>query len=132
MRYVQLNSTWTLNDDGSAVIHTAQMPPNAGIMAPGPAMMFVVVNGVPSVGQDVMVGNGQLGMQTMNRVPSMPGTQSGSGAVITSANGQTTINNGAAASGNNNNNASGAASKTSGTLATLALTVVAVAISALL
>lgn len=108
------------------------MPPNAGIMAPGPALMFVVVDGTPSVGKDIMVGNGQMGNQQMNRVPRMPGTRSGSGAVITtSSNGQTTINTDAAASGNNAD-AAGAASKTSSTTTVLALTIVAVAISALL
>ncbi|KZV98760.1 hypothetical protein EXIGLDRAFT_606571 [Exidia glandulosa HHB12029] len=33
-------------------------PPDATIFPPGPAWLFVVVNGVPSVGQPVMVGTG--------------------------------------------------------------------------
>lgn len=36
-RFVQLNSTYTGNADGSAVLHVSQLPPNAAILAPGPA-----------------------------------------------------------------------------------------------
>jgi hypothetical protein len=63
-RFVQLNSTYTGNTtDGTAVLHVSQLPPNPAIIAPGPAMLFVVVNGVPSIGSPVMVGSGQLGQQ---------------------------------------------------------------------
>lgn len=96
MRYVQLNSTWTINNDGSAVIHSAQVPPNAGIIAPGPALLFVVVDGVPSTGVDIMVGNGQMGLQQMQNVPRMPGTKAQSGATVsTNSNGQTQVDGGA-------------------------------------
>lgn len=110
MRMVQLNSTWTLNNDGSGVIHSNQMPPNPSIMAPGPALLYIVVNDVPSVGIDIMVGDGQLGDQTIYSVPSLPGTIAQSGATITSNNKGVTVTN-----NNNNNNggsndASGAAS----------------------
>ncbi len=71
-RFVQLNSTYTGNSDGSGVLHVSQMPPNAAILAPGPALLFVVVNGVPSMGKMVMVGSGQLGQQTMNAVVDLP------------------------------------------------------------
>lgn len=87
MRLVQLNTTWTLNSDGSAVIHTSQMPPNPSIMAPGPALVYVVVAGTPSTGVDIMVGNGKIGTQPTSKVQAMPGTISGSGAVIKSADG---------------------------------------------
>ena len=63
-RFLQLNSTYTAADANGATLHVSQVPPNAAILAPGPAMLFVVVNGVPSVGVQVMVGNGQLGTQT--------------------------------------------------------------------
>ena len=36
-RFVQLNSTATLNSDGSGTRHVSQVPPNAAILAPGPA-----------------------------------------------------------------------------------------------
>ncbi|MBW0502782.1 hypothetical protein O181_042497 [Austropuccinia psidii MF-1] len=73
-RYVQLSSTYETNPDGSATLHVAQLPPNPAILAPGPAFLFVVVKGVPSIGAMVMVGNGQLGAQpTANQTP-LPGT----------------------------------------------------------
>lgn len=109
MRMVQLNSTWTLNSSGSGgTLHVAQMPPNPSVMAPGPALMFVVVNGVPSVGVDVMVGNGEIGDQTVFPVPRLPGTIAQSGATISS-----TSNNGQsdAAAGSN---AGGSSSGTTG------------------
>lgn len=36
-RFLQLNSTYTGNSDGSAVLHVSQVPPNAALFAPGPA-----------------------------------------------------------------------------------------------
>ena len=36
-RYVQLDSTYTGNSDGSATLHVSQLPPNPAILAPGPA-----------------------------------------------------------------------------------------------
>ncbi|KAG9013502.1 hypothetical protein FRB90_005995 [Tulasnella sp. 427] len=71
-RMVQLNSTYTGNEDGTATLHVQQLPPNPAVLAPGPAMMFVVVNGVPSVAQWVMVGSGQIGTQTVNPVTDLP------------------------------------------------------------
>ncbi|TDL21722.1 glyoxal oxidase [Rickenella mellea] len=69
-RYVQLDSTYTGNQDGSAVLHVSQVPPNPAILAPGPAFVFVVVNGVPSIGQQVMIGSGQIEKQ--QTTPSVP------------------------------------------------------------
>ncbi|KZT10785.1 copper radical oxidase [Laetiporus sulphureus 93-53] len=71
-RYVQLNSTYTTAADGSAVLHVSQLPPNPAVLAPGPALLFVVVNGVPSVAVQVMVGSGQLGTQPISAVVDLP------------------------------------------------------------
>jgi len=73
-RYLQLNSTYTLNDDGSGVLHVSQMPPCVACFPPGPAMMFVVVDGIPSIGVMVMVGTGQLGSQPSAPAADLPGT----------------------------------------------------------
>lgn len=62
-RYVQLNSTFTAAADGSATLHVSQVPPNPAILVPGPVLAYVVVNGVPSEGVWVNVGNGELGKQ---------------------------------------------------------------------
>lgn len=89
MRSVQLQSSFTGNIDGSAVLHVNQLPPNAGIMPPGPAreslnpfhdfwmtefpvVLFVVVNGVPSIGIQVMCGSGKIEKQSMLPVQSLP------------------------------------------------------------
>jgi hypothetical protein len=95
MRMVQLDSTWTLNANGSAIIHSQQMPPNPSIMAPGPALLFVVVNGVPSIGVDIVVGNGQIGQQPIYAVQPLGGVASQSGAAI-QANGNGILVNGQA------------------------------------
>jgi len=71
-RMLQLDSTYTHNADGSGVLHVSQMPPNPAVFAPGPALIFVVVNGVPSIGVPVMVGSGQLGQQTALPVGPLP------------------------------------------------------------
>jgi hypothetical protein len=72
-RYVQLRSTYDVNPDGSATLHVSQLPPNPAILAPGPAFVYVVVKGVPSIGVMVMVGNGQLGPQPTANSPALPG-----------------------------------------------------------
>ncbi|THH26759.1 hypothetical protein EUX98_g7431 [Antrodiella citrinella] len=75
-RYVQLENSYTINVDGTATLHVSQVPPNAAILAPGPALLFVVVNGVPSIGVPVMVGSGQLGTQNILSVAPLPATSS--------------------------------------------------------
>lgn len=46
-----------------STLYVAQLPANPNLFAPGPALAFVVVNGVPSHGKFIMVGNGQIGVQ---------------------------------------------------------------------
>ncbi|KAI0079130.1 DUF1929-domain-containing protein [Panus rudis PR-1116 ss-1] len=71
-RSMQLNNTYTVNQDGSITLHVAQAPPNPNIFQPGPALLFVVVNGIPSNGTYVTVGNGQIGQQPTAPAPSLP------------------------------------------------------------
>ena len=64
-RYVQLASSYTgYQANNSAVLHVNQLP-GPTIIAPGPAFIHVVVNGIPSIGVQVMLGSGQLGQQTI-------------------------------------------------------------------
>ena len=71
-RFLQLENTYTAYaDNKTAVLHVRQMPPNAAIFPPGPALIFVVVNGVPSVGKMIMVGNGQIGDQPVQAAASL-------------------------------------------------------------
>ncbi|KAJ7495844.1 copper radical oxidase, partial [Mycena galericulata] len=72
-RYVQLDATYTAyGENNTATLHVSQLPPNAAILAPGPALLFVVVNGVPSVGVLVMVGSGVIGTQAMLAIGDLP------------------------------------------------------------
>lgn len=71
-RFLQLNNTYTVNSDGSYVLHVAQVPPNANLLTPGPCLMFIVINGIPSNGTMVTVGNGQVGTQPVNAVSDLP------------------------------------------------------------
>jgi hypothetical protein len=71
-RFLQLNNTYTVQDDGTIVLHTSQHPPNANLLTPGPALLFVVVNGIPSNGTMITVGNGQMGQQPVAAVADLP------------------------------------------------------------
>ncbi|GAA6042383.1 hypothetical protein JCM8097_004487 [Rhodosporidiobolus ruineniae] len=72
MRQVILNHTYTQNDDSSVVLHVSQVPPNPAIIAPGPALFFVTVDGVPSYGQFVMVGSGEIEEQETSKAAVLP------------------------------------------------------------
>lgn len=61
--------------NNTAVLHVSQVPPNPAILVPGPAFIFVVVNGVPSVGRQVMIGSGVLGMQNILAIGDLPASQ---------------------------------------------------------
>ncbi|KAI6046123.1 glyoxal oxidase [Pisolithus marmoratus] len=63
MRAVELDYSFLGKSDGSGVLYVSQLPPNPAIMPPGPALAFVVINGVPSIGAQVMVGSGSIGQQ---------------------------------------------------------------------
>jgi Domain of unknown function (DUF1929) len=62
-RIMQLNNTFTVQSNGTITLHTAQLPPSPSIFQPGPAFLFVTINGIPSNGTFVIVGNGQIGTQ---------------------------------------------------------------------
>ncbi|KAJ7667906.1 glyoxal oxidase [Mycena polygramma] len=62
-RYMQLNNTYTVNKDGSIVLHVSQMHPNPNLFQPGPALLFVVIDGIPSNGTHVLIGSGNIEAQ---------------------------------------------------------------------
>ena len=64
-RLMQLNNTYTVNADGSIILHVAQPPPNPNLFTPGPAFMFINVLGIPSNGSYLIVSSGQIGTQPM-------------------------------------------------------------------
>jgi FlaG/FlaF family flagellin (archaellin) len=71
-RHLQLNNTYTVNSDGSYILHVAQVPPNPNILTPGPCLMFVVIDGIPSNGTMVIVGSGQVETQPTSAVSVLP------------------------------------------------------------
>jgi hypothetical protein len=52
-------------------LNVAAMPANPALFAPGPALMFVVVNGIASQGKFITVGNGQIGQQPVGAETSL-------------------------------------------------------------
>ena len=84
-RMVVLQSSYTGYENNTAVLHVSQMPPNAAIMAPGPALVFVVVLGVPSIGAEVMIGSGAIELQVTLPVAVLPASsivQNGTSAAL--------------------------------------------------
>jgi hypothetical protein len=71
-RYLQLNNTYTVYQNGSITLHVSQAPPNPNLIQPGPVFLFVVVNGVPSTGAYVIVGTGNMGPQPTFLVAALP------------------------------------------------------------
>jgi hypothetical protein len=72
-RYVELQSSYTgYRQNNTATLHVAQLPPNPAIIVPGPAFIFVVVNGVPSIGLPVMLGSGNIEKQPILAPASLP------------------------------------------------------------
>ncbi|KAA1477815.1 DUF1929-domain-containing protein [Dentipellis sp. KUC8613] len=102
-RSMQLNNTYTVNKDGSIVLHVAQLPPNPNLFQPGPAMLFVTIDGIPSNGTMLSVGNGQIGTQPTSGASVLPAS-----VRVDSASGTGSGNSNQNSSGNNNSQSSGA------------------------
>lgn len=72
-RYLELGTTFTMyKETGEVQLHVSQMPPNSNIFQPGPAMVFLVVDGIPSTGQMIMIGSGTIGVQTIGKAAVLP------------------------------------------------------------
>ncbi|KAG6828102.1 hypothetical protein H0H92_009187 [Tricholoma furcatifolium] len=113
-RYVQLNNTYTVQSDGTLVLHVAQAP-NPNILQPGPALFFVTVNGIPSNGTMVIVGSGAVGVQPMAPASVLPESvllDSATGTAPLSATGGTSSDSG---SGSGSSSGSGSGSDTATT-----------------
>ncbi|UZJ54791.1 hypothetical protein CBS101457_004111 [Exobasidium rhododendri] len=55
-RSLQLQHTYTVNSDGSVEYMVNPMPINQNIFVSGPALLFITIAGVPSVGKLVQIG----------------------------------------------------------------------------
>ncbi|KAI0043163.1 copper radical oxidase [Auriscalpium vulgare] len=71
-RMVELQVAYTMNENGSAILHCSQLPPNPAVFPPGPALLFIVVGDVPSVGKQIMVGSGKIGAQPVSDPAPLP------------------------------------------------------------
>lgn len=60
-RSLQLENSYVVNKDGSVTFIVNPMPMNLNIFVPGPALLFVTVNGIPSKGKYVFLGGKDLG-----------------------------------------------------------------------
>lgn len=92
-RIMQLNNTFTVQDDGTIVLHTAQLPPFPNLFQPGPAFLFVTINGIPSNGTYVLVGNGQIGPQPTSAASLLPPSVRSTSGSATGSGGATNTNN---------------------------------------
>jgi hypothetical protein len=51
-KFLELATSYTqMQETGEVTMHVSQMPPNSNIFQPGPALVFLVVDGVPSIGK---------------------------------------------------------------------------------
>ena len=66
-RFLQLKNTFTVQQDGTIILHVSQMPPKPEVFQPGPAFVYVVINGAPSTGHYVIVGSGKI--ETQPKLP---------------------------------------------------------------
>jgi hypothetical protein len=71
-RILELNNTYTVESNGTIILHTSQLPPNPNLFQPGPAMLFVTIQGIPSNATFVTVGNGQFGTQPTSAISGLP------------------------------------------------------------
>jgi hypothetical protein len=137
-KMLQLESTYTVDEQtNKTTLHVSQLPGNPGptLFQPGSAMIFVVVNGVPSEGEFLMVGNGQLGVQPTAANAALPSSTvlavepsvEPSSDAATGSTGST----GSGSSGSSASNSNGA-STLGLTLSTMGLGVVGVVAGALL
>ena len=98
-RILQLNNTYSVGKDGTITLHTAQLPPSPSIFQPGPALLFVTINGIPSNGTFLTVGSGKIESQPTAAVSVLPASVNSGGQGSGKGNSTTNGNkNGAAAS----------------------------------
>lgn len=71
-RIMQLNNTFTVQSNGTIILHTAQLPPYPSLFQPGPALLFVTINGIPSNGTFLTVGSGKIETQPTAAVSVLP------------------------------------------------------------
>lgn len=72
-RFLELSTSYTIDPDNNrTTLHVSQMPPNAALFQPGPVMLFLVLDGVPSWGEYIIVGSGNIGTQPTAAAETLP------------------------------------------------------------
>ncbi|KDQ61511.1 glyoxal oxidase [Jaapia argillacea MUCL 33604] len=104
-RAMQLNNTYTVNSNGSITLHVSQPPPNPNLFQPGPALLFVVIDGIPSNGTMLILGTGQVGTQPTTPASALP-------ASVRLASAQGSAGSGSSAGGSSGGSTTGSTSKT--------------------
>ena len=75
-RYLELETTYIKDEDKDDItLNVAQMPPNANLFQPGPAYIFLVVDGIPSQGEIIMIGSGNIEEQSLLAKTVLPQSQ---------------------------------------------------------
>ena len=119
-RYLELETTYIKDEDKNDItLNVAQMPPNANLFQPGPAYIFLVVDGIPSQGEIIMIGSGNIEEQTLLAKTVLPQSQVIVGDKTSEASSNSSSTD-TAASGSGSGSAVNAAAKNSGS-STLAL-----------
>lgn len=67
-RSLQLEHSYTVNSDGSVEYIVNPMPVNQNLFVQGPALLFITIDGVPSIGKLIMVGNEKNGATIPNNI----------------------------------------------------------------
>jgi hypothetical protein len=93
----ELPCSYTIEKDGTATVHVGQLPPNSNVFvrcillccpqvdvdvtaqAPGPALLFVLMDNVPSVAKYLLIGSGQIGEQPTAASVAIPATDNSAG-----------------------------------------------------
>lgn len=60
-RSLQLQHSFTVNDDGSTTYNVMPMPTNVNLFPPGPALLFITIDGIPSPGKYIQIGQQAFG-----------------------------------------------------------------------
>jgi hypothetical protein len=95
-RAIKLEWSHKVLDNGGVRLSVQQLP-SPTIFAPGPALLYVVVAGIPSEGKFVMAGNGKIGKQSVLPLVNVHATTD------TNASGNGTPSNSANSTANDNN-----------------------------
>jgi hypothetical protein len=96
-RAIKLQWNHKTLDNGGVRLYVQQLP-SPTIFAPGPALLHVVVAGIPSEGKFVVAGNGKIGKKVVLPLVDVNTLPLGSNTSISNSNGNSTSNS------NNNSN----------------------------